>query len=472
MAIGRVGGLQAFTFPAGIAVGTGVGAAVGTTLEPRLRAFLTERWREYQSLPLQIIEAAQLVAQGERDMAWGQDEASSNGLDAERFAALVDMIDTAPDLSTLTDLYHRKLIDEGAFREGARKLGLESQWLNGLVALSERILSPAEAAQARQRGYMTEADQLAEAALSGVSPERAQIQFESAGLPPPPETALTLLRRGFIDEATFEQMIREGNTKTKYTDEYLRLRERRLTGQEWAGLRLRGWVDEAEAQAGGAEEGWTPEQMELLYLNRGRPATTRQVHIGYARGGSLPGAANEREAFERSVRQSNVRTEYTGLLWAQRHTYPSAFVIRSLTQAGTFDQATAERILIESGWPPQYAELAATDWAGASGAGPSAKWADRARSRLFTALHNDYIDGSADEATTRAGLAMLPATGGEQDAIIGLFEWERDNMLKDLTQAQIVKFYKRSVWTRELAQARLEDLGMNAGEAADLLEAG
>jgi len=462
--------LGSITLPASVAVGTGVGNAVGGAIAPKVRALENETWQRYPHMPLQAVEAALLVASGERDAAWGVIEALNVGIDAERFAALVDMVDEAPDLATLYDLLHRKLISPASFREGARKGLVEEKWIDALVALAERILSPAEAAQAWQRGYMNEDDAEAEAALSGVSSERARIQRESAGLPPPPETAMQMLRRAIIGDAEFEQMIREGNTKTKYTDEYLALRERILSGPEWAGLRLRGWATEAEAQAGGAAEGWSAEDMERLYLNRGRPATTRQVHIGYARGGSLPGAANERAAFERAVRQSNIRTEYTDLLWEQRHTYPSAFVIRALASDGTFDRATTQRILIESGWVPEYAQLAADKWAGAEGAGPSAKWADRAKSRLFTALHNDYVDLAADEAVTREGLAQVGAVGAEQDTIIGLWEFERQSVRRELTQAQILKLYRKTIWTREQAQAALEDMGMEAGDATDLLD--
>jgi len=254
-------------------------------------------------------------------------------------------------------------------------------------------------------------------------------------------------------------------------DEYLELREVPTRPETAAGLHLKGWLTEAERNAIGALWGYGPEQMEHLYLNRGRPATTRQVHIGWQRGGRLEGASSEREAHMMAVEQSSIRPEYEPLLWAQRYTNPSAFVIRALAQDGTFDAATTERILIESGWNPEYAELASGKWAGDEETGPPTKWLDRARSRLFTALHNDYMDGSADEATARAGLARLGAVAAEIGPIIGLWNYERDETLRDLTQAQILKLYKSTVWTREMAQARLEDLGMLPSEASNLLDA-
>lgn len=456
---------------AGTAVGVGVGQSVADAISPITRELANEAWARYLSMPVSVIEAASVVASGERSRAWGYEEASRNGFNHERFDALVDMMDTAPDLSTLFDLLHRNLISEADFREGAKKQYIEDKWIDALVSLSARVLSPAEAAQAWQRGYMTEAAAEREAALSGVSPERARIQRESAGLPPPPETALQMLRRGIIGDGEFEQMIREGNTKTKYTDEYLVLRDVPTRPEVAAGLHLRGWITEAERNAIGALWGYGPEQMEHLYLNRGRPATTRQVHIGYQRGGELPGAGNEREAFERAVAQSNIRTEYTDLLWASRYTYPSAFVIRALAQAGTFNGPTTERILIESGWNPEYARLAADDWTGGDAGPPKMRWAERARSRLFTAAHNDYMDGNASEADARAMLAQVGAQPGEVDVILNLWNIERARSRRDLTQAQILKLAKRSIWTREQAQTALEDLGMMPEDATALLDA-
>lgn len=457
---------------AGTAVGVGVGQSVADAISPITRELANEAWSRYLSMPVSTVEAASVVASGERSREWGLGEAAKNGLDAERFDALVDMLDTAPDLATLFDLLHRGFITEADFREGARKQYIEEKWVDALVRLSAKVLSPAEAANAWQQGYMDEAEAEAEAALSGVNARRSLVQRELAGLPPGPETALAMLRRAIITEAEFAQMIREGNTKSKYIDEYLVLRSQVTSATTAAGLWLRGHLTETEAKAIGQLTGYGPEQMEHLYLNRGRPATTRQVHIGWARGGRLPGAASEREAFETAVRQSNVRTEYVDLLWAQRHTYPSAFVIRALAEDGTFDRDTTERILIESGWVPEYAQLAADKWGGAASAGPGTKWADRARSRLFTAAHSDYMDGNADETATRAMLTAVGIGGAEQNTIITLWNLERGRTRRDLTQAQIVKLYRKQVWPLEQAHAALLDLGMESADADALLAAG
>ena len=455
----------------GTAVGVGVGGGITTVVEPILRQLANEAWAKYQTMPLQAEAAALLVATGERTLAWGEAEAENVGVNAERFAALVDTVDTSPEPGALFSLFRRGLIGEGDVREGLKKGGVENKWIDPLFQLAQDILTPSEAANAWQQSWMTEDEARDEAALSGVAPPRSAIQRQLAGNPPGPMDGLDLLRRGIITEAEYVQLVREGRIKTKYTDALLGLREHIIPGREAAGLWLRGWLTEGEAKARGALDGWAPEEMELLYQNRGRPATVRQIHIGYARGAKLAGAANEEEAIQTAVKQSNIRTEYADLLSAQRYSYPSPFVIRALAQAGTFDNSTTRQILIESGWRPDYAELTADAWTRATGAGPSTKWADRARSSLYSALRSDYVDGGADEALTRDGLTRVGATGAEQDAIIALWEWERSNVRRDLTQAQILKLYKKAIWTREQAQLALDDLGMDAGDASDLLDA-
>ncbi len=454
----------------GTAIGTGVGGGITTVVAPVVRDLANEAWERYQSMPLEVVLAANVVASGERSYAWGLGEARKQGINDDRFQALVDFNDTAPDLANLYDLLRRNIISPADFAEGARKQLIEEKWLGPLLALAQRILSPAEAANAWQQGFMSEAEASAEAERSGVSPARSAIQRELAGLPPGAMDGLTLLRRGLVDEATYRRIVREGHTKTKYTDALLGLRSHILNGRDVAGLWLRGWINEAEANRLGALDGWAPEEMRRLYQNRGRPATTRQVHIGYARGARLAGAANEEAAIRTAVKQSNIRTEYADLLYAQRYTYPSAFVIRALAQDGTFPPALTETILVESGWKPEWAKLAADKWGGADAAGPGTKWADRARSRLFTAAHDDYLDGNADEPEARAMLAAVGATGAEQDTIVNLWNIERGRTRRDLTQAQVLKLYRKAIWTRDQAQAALEDMGMEPGDAADLLD--
>lgn len=451
--------------------GYALGTAAGPSLQPFVQSLANAAWTQNQVMPPEYAVLADGVAREKVDAAWARDRAHEQGISDSAFAHLVDIARTAPPLGTAYQLWRRNLIDDGGFQDAVHDEGIPASWLSALRGLKRILLSPAELANAVVQGHRGFDAAAADAELQGVTLTDFQTMVDNTGLPPGPMDGLTMLRRGIISEAEFDQLVREGHTKVKYIAPLLALRDKIISGPEAAGLWLRGWLTEAEAKQRGALDGWAADEMELLYLNRGRPATTRQIHIGWARGGRLAGAADERAAFERGVRQSNIRTEYTDLLWAQRYTYPSAFVLRALVADGTFSQADGERILIESGWVPQYAQQAAAKWAGGAVAGVSSKWADRARSRLFTAAHDDYLDGNASDAEADALLASAGVAPGERQTVIQLWGIERARTRRDLTQAQILKLVKKGIWPREQGQAALEDLGMEPGDADDLLSA-
>jgi hypothetical protein len=463
---------EAIRWPFGIAVGTAVGGAAAGAITPGVQEVINEANRAHAVRPPAYFTLAQGVAQGQVDRGWAQDRAAEQGIGSDAFARLVEIADTGPSVGLAFELWRRNLIDDGGFGRALKRQAIEDEWIGPLRALKERLLSPAELANARQQEFIGDARLHDEGGKQGYDAERLDLLFKMAGLPPGPMDALQMLRRGIMDEATYRQLVAEGHTKTKYTDDLLALRWHILPGREWASLWLRGWVTEAEAKAGGALDGYDAAAMERLYQNRGRPATTRQVHLGYARGAKLAGAANEEEAIRTAVKQSNVRTEYADLLYAQRYTYPSAFVIRALAQDGTFPPDLTERILVESGWRPEWAKLAADKWGGGNGAGPSTKWADRAKTRLFVVAHNEFLDESIDEATARQMLGRVGAVGAEQDTIIAVWQAEASISRLELTPAQIRKAYKKGVYTEALALSELEERGMTPEDADTFLQSG
>jgi hypothetical protein len=324
-----------------------------------------------------------------------------------------------------------------------------------------------------------------------------------------------MLRRGIIDEATFAQIVREGHTKTKYTDDLLALKEQVLTATDYAGLRLRGWITPAESYTGGALTGYSQEQMDQLWLNRGRPATTHQAFIGLARGGEYDGATDGvPEAFKLAVLQSDIRPEWTNLLWHSRYSYPSAFVLRGLTQSGDLTQAQTEQVLLYEGWEPGFAKTVSSKWAESAGAGAKdataanlraeyeglfitrdelvaalvklgydqtealmlAHLGDAARVKKYrdavvTAVYKAFLAHDVQDADARA---TLTADGISSDAIDDLLRvWKLELMAarRNLTPAQIGAAYRRGTLTQADAVAELVARGYSEADADALLGA-
>jgi hypothetical protein len=477
-----------------ILFGGAIGAAARTAIEPQIEPARQLAWSNNRNRILDLSALAALVAEGAVGEADVADLVGRHGFELDSLRALVELDLAAPELGTLMSARRRDELTDAEFEEGLSKLRIRPDFRPAIRALLGTKLSPADVANAVQQGFLPNSgilpedpggrppytppveeldqDPFAEAAAYGTAPWQLRVLAQLSGNPPGPMELLQMWNRGIITEEAVERGIREGRLKTKWTSALKELRHFLLSPQEAAGLRLRGWITKAEAEELGALRGASPEVMEALYLNRGRPATTRQVHIGYARGGALPGAANERDAFAKAVAQSNIRTEYTDLLWASRHTYPSAFVIRGLAQAGTFNQAETLDILLESGWPPRYAELAAADWTGGSAGAPSAKWLARARTTLFNRVHTEYTGRQLTRDEAIAGLVAATVPGPEAELVVDLWTIEADLIRTELTQAQIVKAWKKGLYTFEEALAELVERGMAEADARIRLESG
>ena len=457
--------------PFSVAVGTAVGGAVSGALTPGVQGLINEANARFPLKPPSYFMLAEGVAKGRVDPGWARDRAAEGGISPDAFDKLTHIAQIGPGLDVAYQLWRRKLIDPAGFARAVKEEAIDDAWLDALEQLHDVLLSPAELANARQQEFIGDDRLHSEGELQGYSAERMDLLFKMAGLPPGPMEGLDMLRRGIIDETVFRAIVAEGHTKTKYTDDLLALRDKIVSAHEWAGLWLRGHATQAEAEAGAAKDGFNAEALKWLYLNRGRPATVRQVHLGYARGAKHPGSANELEAITAAVHQSDIRDEWLDIEEAARWTYPSAFVIRALTQDGTFTQDVSRQILVESGWKPEWADAASAAWAAATLKGTTQKWTGRAASRLFTTAHNEYMAGRISATKARSILQSLGAAPNERDAVLALWDLEAPIQTRDLTQAQIIKLWKKGQIDDAGALARLEYHGLTVDDATKLLDA-
>ncbi len=283
----------AVEWPFGLAAGTAVGGAVAGGITPVVQTIINEAWQAHPDKPLAAAIAANLAAELYQGGHADAGEASQTGYDGGRFDALVEYARTAPDVGIALTLYRRKLIGATDLEHALRKAKLDGRYVGPIEGLAQQLLPPADLANARQQEFIDDTRLHDEGALQGYDAERMDLLYKMAGLPPGVMDALVMLRRGIIDETTYRAIVAEGHTKTKYTDDLLKLRDHVLTQTDAAGLWLRGWIDQPEAERIGALNGYDAAAMLRLYQNHGRPATVRQTHIGYARGGSLPGFAGD-----------------------------------------------------------------------------------------------------------------------------------------------------------------------------------
>ena len=480
------------TRSAGEAVAFGLGIALGAALTPEGTALAQDVWAATPTKAVDVNAAAAIVAENVEQREWGAGEAAKHGIDGDRFDALLGEVLAAPAFAQLVTMLRRGTISGDDFLHGLRKAKLETRWDNPLTELRQERLEPATLADGIQRSVLPDPGYLlggidvggsnvpilsesgidvgAEAAASGYNDARLGVLVKNAGNPPSPGELLQLVNRGAINEAAFGLGVRQGRTRNEWAPFLLTLRRRLLTPREYAELRLRGWIDDAAMHAGAGLSGMETADTDLLFKVSGRPIPVHQVTTGLARGGEFAGPTGDiPEAYIRSLEEGNQRPEWYSLSYANRYTYPSAFVLRTLATTGELSATDVHQTLLELGWRPDFAEKVTRAWTGGTVA-KADPHVTKAENQLWTTLHRSYVNDESDEAVAGEALTALGVAPAGQPQVLALWDREREIVRRTLTPSQIKKAFTETKFTRDDAIARLERLGYSAADAGTLLD--
>lgn len=485
MALSLGGLLGGFTSRAASeTIGFGIGVALAEALRPEATLLGQEGWMREPSKAIDPQLAAAIVAEAVEQLDWGASEALKHGINGERFAAMLGEALNAPAVAELLRMRRRKTINPAAFAHGLRKAKLEERWDEAIAELEHERLEPAEIAKAIHRGIMrsdgvlvavppstpgqvpmvppSDLDPLEEAEASGLSAERLRILTGNAGLPPGAIQMLQLLNRGKIDMADFLRGVGESNLRNEWGPALAELRRHVLTPHEYVELRLRAWIDDQAMHAGAALSGLEPSDADLLFKMMGRPLSWRQVFIGERRGGKYEGDTSGIDpAFLKALQESNIRPEWYSLAWAQRYSYPSAFVLRALVSGGDLTAAEGETILLYLGWDPVLAKKVAAKWAGSvAGAG---------KEETKTELATEYAGGFMTETEFRQALEALGYSGHVQDLLVHLGDARRAAKYREKVIDAIGSGYMAGKVPAPLASSELAELGVTGQTTTDLL---
>lgn len=476
----------------GEAVAFAAGFASGRALEPIGVALAQEAWKVATIRAPEAGLLAEGVAQGQVDADDARAWAAEHGYGGKQFDAMVAIANVGPALGYAYQAWRRDDLTDAQFVTALRRTGLEVEWDDALRSLKDDRLDLGAIATAIHRGIMrgagliiqepptgagtveqvpqSQLDPVSEAASHGIDAERLRILVGNTGLPPGLIEMMHLLNMGKVQESDVKRAVAQSNLRNEYMDVVLNLRRRLLTPHEYVEARLRGWIDDGAMRSGAALSGMESADADLLAKLSGRPLAFHQVFIGLRRGGVYDGPTGEIDpAFLKSLQESNIRPEWYNLAWAQRYTLPGAFVLRALTQSGDVSEEEAHGILLDEGWQPALASKVAARWAGGGGSKADAH-VTKAEAQLWSALHKSYVDGETTTTDVPGDLAALGVSAEAQPAVLALWDRERDVVRRSLTQAQIKKAVGEQKFTRDEGLARLERLGMSAGDAGIYLD--
>lgn len=444
----------------GLAIGEGVGGAIADTVEPRLQKFKNSQWAAHQDKPLGAGEAAALAAQAYSGAYDGPGDAASTGIDGDRYLALRFLAATAPGSAELLELWRRDKIGPDLVRDGLKKAGLMDEFVDAVMELFTGRLDPAIVATAIQRGIMRDPgflpvgppssvgkvpafpvsplDPIAEAKARGIDSDRLFVETALIGNPAAPDQAARGVFRNIIERVDFDRAVAEGRIRNEWGDALFEIFREIPTADTFVQGHLRGWLTEQQMLDGAARHGMSAADVGLLFETHRRPLNPHAITTALARGGKFaPQTGEITDPYEASVHQADLGPEWYDLAIANKYSYPSAFVLRTLAQDGDLgDTQAVNELLLEIGWKPQLATLVAAKWTAPATGTTAAKidpWVAKADTQLWTAVHKGYVGGAVGQPDAQQSLNLIGVTPTAQADVFA--RWNEEKRIEALPAA-------------------------------------
>lgn len=267
-----------------------------------------------------------------------------------------------------------------------------------------------------------------------------------------------------MDADDYLLAIGQGDLRTNYADAVKSTAREILTAGQYAELELRGFISPDERRAFTQQHGMSKGDSDLLYDVLGRAPAVHAVTTGVARGGAYNGdTTGIPERYLSAMQRSNARPEWYSIDYANRYSYPSAFVLRTMAQSGEITPGEADGILLSIGWPPWLAAKVTESWTGAAlhdpatipetyadaigawtapAGGSATPNAKKAATQLWSTTHTAYKNGEIGKTDATTNLTALGISAAEQADVFTYWDAERLTIRKQLSVAQLQKAEK------------------------------
>lgn len=457
--------------PIGTAVGYGVGNAASGAIRPFVQDLVNEAWQLHPSMPVDVLAAAQLVAQRKQPRSWGASEASSNGINGDRFDALVNLAEQTPAMGELLELLAREAITPAMFAGAMRANGLAEQWIAPLQALTRRYLTPEAAANMVVRGVMTQAEGRQVAAYASVTADDFDRMVATTGNPPGVETMLTLWNRGEATEADVERAMRQSDLKPEWFDQVKQMRFNRATPSDEIRFAVREVYSPDIRGRFGLDDDFPEEfavKMQELGFSRDTAMNFWAAHWG------LPSPEQGFRMYQRGIiteaeLQLLLRSLDVMPFWRDRmiqlnHLVPGRIDLRRMFKANVITRAEVVDGYIKLGYTPEDAETLTRFAESEKVSGSSDR--DLTKAELLQL----YAGGITTETETRGWLQEMGYSADEVDALMALTDARRMAQYARAAVAKIHTLFVAHRLTQTEAVTDLDRLGIDAQARDGLIE--
>lgn len=486
-----------FLRPLGAVGGTAIGFAVGQGVSPAIRPVIqdlaNQAWELHQVRPLEPSIAAALVAEGLWSAGQGEAEAARSGINAERFAGLVGEARSGPTIDQAFVALRRELIDGATFDRAMRQAGVRPEWDELMRALVE-VLPPVS--DLVRFGVREVYDPAARSALDldaerppafveaasklGLSAEQAGNYWAAHWDLPSYEQGVQMLFRGEITQAQFEGLLKALDYAPTWRSKLLAIARRIPPLSDMIRFAVRDVYSPQTVSEFGLDDDFPAVFAQEASLHGMDAEHARQYWRAHWR---LPSALQGyRMLWRGEITEAQLDLLLKTLdyppFWRTRlaniaRIVPGRIDLKRMLRHEIKTEAEVEAGYRRLGYSAQdAADMTAIAVAEVGAGDVTQRWVDRARSQVFSRVHTEYVSRqlSSDEASSALAAAGLP--GAEVGRVVNLWTVERDTVRTELTQAQIVKAFKKNLYTEAEALAELVERGMTEADARIRLQSG
>lgn len=483
--------------------------------------------RQLARVRLAPADVAEAVLRSYMTPAAAHAEVEPQGYTAGQLQILSDLAGDAPGPDQLVTALMRGIIERAgtgpestSYQQGIAETRLHNKWGEVLERLGIAVLSPADAASAVVRNFLSAHDGEGAAAQSGVSPSMFATLVHLSGDAPAPGQLAEALRRGEIppdgtgpESTSFEQGIAEGRLADKWAPVIKSLSKLWPTPVDALNAALKGQITADEGKHLYELLGGDLQFYSWLLSSQGEGPTPLEA-ISMANRGYIPwtGIGPDVTSYDQAVRESRYRDKW-GPVYQKYATYlPPPSEVAALLQRGAIGQETAIALWHKSGLDKDtvsaYLQASAfDDTAQQRGLAISEildmyygqligedearkllgvfhvpghtvtlliKYTDMRRgiSAVTTATRRIQTLLAARKIgvdTAKDALERLKIPAPTIDSLIQTWLVEASISVKVLTEAQIVDAFAEQIIDQEEAQTELEALGYTAYDAWILL---
>jgi hypothetical protein len=433
-------------------IGYGIGSGIQPAVEPFVQEWINKAWSLRPTRPLPAADAAEAVVRSLFTFEEAEAEAKLTGVNSDRFKILHGLAGNPPGPQEIIELWNRGELTPEQVTQALRQSRLRPEYFEAYKAFRHRLMPPESLAGLVARGLADSEDAASESAQQGIDGAHFARMVDGALRPPGTGEMLDLLNRGHTSEGEVMAALKRAGLHPDWVAEIIKLRGYLPSPTDLIRFAVREVFTPAIAQRFGLADDFPP----AFATQAARLGISPEVaHWFWMAHWELPSPEMgfrmlhrdiiKRPDLELLLRALDVMPFWRGKLIDLAYLVPGRIDLRRMYEHGIIQRPRVLRGYLDIGYSPENAETL-TDFAVALKLAPER---DLAKAEILSA----YIEGEWTRAET---LDALEHFGYEQDEAAILLALANARANRALT-TQTMSIVRARFKEREITEAEARD---------------